>query len=71
MGPRRGRHEDRGCDIHGVDEGHDEIGQEPSQIALMLVGNEENGEAEAWGTPHLLKELESEAVAIHRRRTHR
>ncbi len=23
----------------------------------MLVGNEENGEAEAWGTPHLLKEL--------------
>ena len=26
-------------------------------IALMLVGNEENGEAEAWGTPHLLKEL--------------
>ncbi len=27
-------------------------------IALMLVGNEENGEAEAWGTPHLLKELD-------------
>jgi succinyl-diaminopimelate desuccinylase len=26
-------------------------------IALMLVGNEENGEAESWGTPHLLKEL--------------
>jgi len=26
-------------------------------IALLLVGNEENGEAEAWGTPHLLKEL--------------
>jgi acetylornithine deacetylase/succinyl-diaminopimelate desuccinylase-like protein len=26
-------------------------------IALMLVGNEENGEAEAWGTPHLLKAL--------------
>jgi len=26
-------------------------------IALMLVGNEENGESEAWGTPHLLKEL--------------
>ena len=26
-------------------------------ISLMLVGNEENGEAEAWGTPHLLKEL--------------
>ena len=27
-------------------------------ISLMLVGNEENGEAEAWGTPHVLKELE-------------
>jgi succinyl-diaminopimelate desuccinylase len=27
-------------------------------IALMLVGNEENGEAEAWGTPHMLKELD-------------
>jgi succinyl-diaminopimelate desuccinylase len=26
-------------------------------IVLMLIGNEENGEAEAWGTPHLLKEL--------------
>jgi succinyl-diaminopimelate desuccinylase len=26
-------------------------------IALLLVGNEENGEAEAWGTPHVLKEL--------------
>jgi acetylornithine deacetylase/succinyl-diaminopimelate desuccinylase-like protein len=26
-------------------------------IALMLIGNEENGESEAWGTPHLLKEL--------------
>ena len=26
-------------------------------IALMLVGNEENGEAEEWGTPHVLKEL--------------
>jgi acetylornithine deacetylase/succinyl-diaminopimelate desuccinylase-like protein/gamma-glutamyl:cysteine ligase YbdK (ATP-grasp superfamily) len=26
-------------------------------IALLLVGNEENGEAEAWGTPHILKEL--------------
>lgn len=26
-------------------------------IALMLVGNEENGEAEAWGTPYVLKEL--------------
>jgi succinyl-diaminopimelate desuccinylase len=26
-------------------------------IALLLIGNEENGEAEEWGTPHLLKEL--------------
>ena len=26
-------------------------------ISLMLVGNEENGEAEAWGTLHVLKEL--------------
>ena len=26
-------------------------------IALMLVGNEENGEAEAWGTPHVLTAL--------------
>ncbi|HLO14090.1 MAG TPA: M20 family metallopeptidase, partial [Anaerolineales bacterium] len=28
-----------------------------SNISLLLVGNEENGEAEAWGTPHVLKEL--------------
>ncbi len=27
-------------------------------IALLLIGNEENGETEAWGTPHVLKELE-------------
>ena len=27
-------------------------------IALLLVGNEENGEAEAWGTPHVLRELD-------------
>lgn len=26
-------------------------------IALMLVGNEENGEAEAWGTPYVLDDL--------------
>jgi succinyl-diaminopimelate desuccinylase len=26
-------------------------------IALMLVGNEENGESEAWGTPYVLKDL--------------
>jgi succinyl-diaminopimelate desuccinylase len=27
-------------------------------LALLLVGNEENGEAEAWGTPHMLKALD-------------
>lgn len=26
-------------------------------IALLLVGNEENGESEAWGTPRVLKEF--------------
>ncbi|MEW5941010.1 MAG: M20/M25/M40 family metallo-hydrolase, partial [Chloroflexota bacterium] len=26
-------------------------------ISLLLVGNEENGESEAWGTPHVLKWL--------------
>jgi succinyl-diaminopimelate desuccinylase len=26
-------------------------------LALLLVGNEENGEAEAWGTPFVLREL--------------
>ncbi|HKY55878.1 MAG TPA: M20 family metallopeptidase, partial [Anaerolineales bacterium] len=26
-------------------------------IGLLLVGNEENGEAEPWGTPHVLAEL--------------
>ncbi|GAB4481654.1 MAG: hypothetical protein OHK0031_03700 [Anaerolineales bacterium] len=26
-------------------------------LALLLVGNEENGEAEAWGTPHVLRAL--------------
>ena len=31
-------------------------------IALLLVGNEENGEAEAWGTPHVLKALETSEV---------
>jgi succinyl-diaminopimelate desuccinylase len=29
-------------------------------IALLLVGNEENGESEAWGTPHVLAELSKE-----------
>ncbi len=32
-------------------------GKSYPNIALLLVGNEENGEAEAWGTPHVLKEL--------------
>jgi len=32
-------------------------GKPYSNIQLLLVGNEENGEAEAWGTPHVLKEL--------------
>jgi succinyl-diaminopimelate desuccinylase len=27
-------------------------------VSLMLVGNEENGEAEAWGTPYVLKDLD-------------
>jgi succinyl-diaminopimelate desuccinylase len=31
-------------------------------IALLLVGNEENGEAEAWGTPHVFKALETSEV---------
>jgi acetylornithine deacetylase/succinyl-diaminopimelate desuccinylase-like protein len=26
-------------------------------VSLLLVGNEENGEAEAWGTPYVLREL--------------
>ncbi len=34
------------------------VGAPFPNIALMLVGNEENGESEAWGTPHLLKELD-------------
>ena len=33
------------------------LGKPFPNIALMLVGNEENGEAEAWGTPYVLKEL--------------
>jgi succinyl-diaminopimelate desuccinylase len=34
------------------------VGAPYPNIALMLVGNEENGEAEAWGTPYVLKELD-------------
>lgn len=30
-------------------------------IALLLVGNEENGETEAWGTPYVLKALAEES----------
>jgi succinyl-diaminopimelate desuccinylase len=33
------------------------IGKPLPNISLLLVGNEENGEAEAWGTPHVLREL--------------
>ena len=33
------------------------MGKPFPNISLLLVGNEENGEAEAWGTPHVLKEL--------------
>jgi acetylornithine deacetylase/succinyl-diaminopimelate desuccinylase-like protein/gamma-glutamyl:cysteine ligase YbdK (ATP-grasp superfamily) len=32
-------------------------GEPYPNVQLLLVGNEENGEAEAWGTPHVLKEL--------------
>ncbi len=35
----------------------DPSGRPYPNIALMLVGNEENGEAESWGTPHVLAEL--------------
>src|SRR5215208_1625204 len=33
-------------------------------ISLLLVGNEENGEAEAWGTPHVLKELSNSDLSV-------
>src|SRR5262249_49324042 len=33
------------------------LGKPFPKISLLLVGNEENGEAEAWGTPHVLKAL--------------
>lgn len=32
-------------------------GKSNPSISLLLVGNEENGEAEAWGTPHVIREL--------------
>jgi succinyl-diaminopimelate desuccinylase len=35
----------------------DPSGRPYPNIALMLVGNEENGEAEAWGTPYVLDDL--------------
>jgi succinyl-diaminopimelate desuccinylase len=33
------------------------LGKPYPSIHLLLVGNEENGESESWGTPHVLKEL--------------
>jgi acetylornithine deacetylase/succinyl-diaminopimelate desuccinylase-like protein/gamma-glutamyl:cysteine ligase YbdK (ATP-grasp superfamily) len=33
-------------------------GRQYPNISLLLVGNEENGEAEAWGTPQALKALD-------------
>ena len=33
------------------------VGKPFPSVSLLLVGNEENGEAEAWGTPHVLKQL--------------
>lgn len=29
-------------------------------ISLLLVGNEENGEGESWGTPHILEKLKND-----------
>ena len=41
-------------------------------IALMLVGNEENGEAEAWGTPYRFERIRILTPSlIHRRRADR
>jgi len=37
-------------------------------ISLLLVGNEENGEAEAWGTPFVLKELGKHEEGDHKGR---
>jgi acetylornithine deacetylase/succinyl-diaminopimelate desuccinylase-like protein len=34
------------------------MGKPFPNTSLLLVGNEENGEAEAWGTPHVLRELD-------------
>ena len=47
------------------------VGTPFPNISLLLVGNEENGEAEAWGTPFVLKELDLETIAIHCRRADR
>jgi succinyl-diaminopimelate desuccinylase len=33
-------------------------------INLLLIGNEENGEAEAYGTPHVLAALEAEGTGL-------
>lgn len=37
-------------------------GRARPNIELLLVGNEENGEAEAWGTPQVLSQLGSEVL---------
>jgi len=34
------------------------------EISLLLVGNEENGESEAWGTPHVLEALDLNPVLL-------
>lgn len=46
-------------------QGRDNLHGHPEypNIALLLVGNEENGENEAWGTPHVLKSLEASEVS--------
>ena len=47
------------------------VGAPYPNIALLLVGNEEKGEAEAWGTPHVLKKLRFTPSSFHRWRTDR
>ncbi len=59
LGSRLSGYEDGRCDVSRLDEGYAVRAQASPcpNISLLLVGNEENGEAEAWGTPHVLKEL--------------
>jgi succinyl-diaminopimelate desuccinylase len=40
------------------------VGRSYPNISLLLVGNEENGEAEAWGTPHTIKALGLEPALL-------